>query len=1350
MKKTLKYSFFSVLLLVVAIAAAGYYFLNTTAGLHSAIDLVNRYSGYRVSADKISGKLLHKTELSNLIISGQRLDLQSQQVVLNWRFARLFKRSLEISAISLKDTQVTLHPQQQPSPSPPPQPVKLTAIDLPLAIKLSALRVQNLTIKNPANGKGDGKGDIVIDNIEMGIDYAGQIGKIHTLVVQGHDVDLRLNGQIQTRGDFPFSLANTTQYRSTLYGDEVVEATLTGSLKDSFALRLSGRGVSTFNLDAKITTPLTAPQFSAELALQQLDAAKLGLPDSVLRANINVQGKLPTGGSADGMAVNADAEVFYQSPQTDKIKLSAVAAFDGKRLDLSSVKIDLLTAKQHLSGRASYSLADQAITANIDSKKLYWPQTATQASVTLQDLTAAVSGHLHDYNLTATTTVTTAAVGETPLDIQASGDLQALNQLTAKWQINQQELELSGKAAWQPQVSYSLQAKAAHIAPQRQFPGIKNLDITVDGGQNNYAASGGVEVYRDDIPAAAIKLNVVGTPTTLQTAQITLASLGGKAVIAATGDLSPLRLSAQVSTDNLQPQHFHPDLKGRINSRLKVDINRPDDTLTATATLEELSGTLQNKPLQGKGVIMFDQARQQLSINDLHVDIGGNKVVADGGLSLADDGQANLTANIDAKSLHLLLPALSGAVTADITATGRLNNPEITANISATQLAYQNHSLQQLKASANISQASDKLQLDIQAKGIDSGGQKLQTLSLKTTGKLSAHNLNAQITPVQGGAIPAVKLSATGGLSGFDATPMWQGKLTTLAIADPTTGNWQLGKPASLQLSAKTVTATPVCLTQQATQLCTDSELHNGDGKVNLQLRGLKTQRFAKFIPKAVALDTTLAADATLTLSQQAPKLNAKFNADGGQLQLSTGNGTLVSKIRQLSGTVGLQNQRLEGTLQSQLSKLGKFAITAVVPQIKHKNVQASLTIANDSLQFLEEILPQLNEVKGRLSGKMSLSGNPDKQLKVAGKISLQQTAFNVPQFGSQVRQMTLDIFAKDGNQIAFKGGAKAGGGDFTVSGGINPGTRQGKINIKGKNFQAADSKKLQVTVSPDLQVNFAEQIQIRGTIAIPKALIVPESSGSKITASDDVVMPGSKHKQPNKQSKNSPIDIDVQVKLGDDVRVASADIETRLSGNLKIAVKPGKAPAASGTIAVKTGELRVYGQELQIERGRVIFSNGPIGNPSLDISASRTIEDEDITVGANVLGTVSKPKLSLFSTPSMPDSSILSYLLFGKPPNSDSFGSTALLQTGGLVGANSLARDLRSSVGLDVLDFSITGMEAGKNINKKIYVGMRSNFFDAINDVIVKYKISGRTYVDSTVGTNGITAELVKEIETD
>src|SRR6185295_9524946 len=121
------------------------------------------------------------------------------------------------------------------------------------------------------------------------------------------------------------------------------------------------------------------------------------------------------------------------------------------------------------------------------------------------------------------------------------------------------------------------------------------------------------------------------------------------------------------------------------------------------------------------------------------------------------------------------------------------------------------------------------------------------------------------------------------------------------------------------------------------------------------------------------------------------------------------------------------------------------------------------------------------------------------------------------------------------------------------------------------------------------------------------------------------------------------------RVILGDKVSIKAAGFSGKPKGSLLVIEEPGKATVGIGQLTVEEGVYKSYGQDLRLERGRLIFAGGPIDNPGLDLKAFRKASDGTIA-GIIVRGTLRSPQTTLYSDPAMGESEALAYLLLGHP----------------------------------------------------------------------------------------------------
>lgn len=235
-------------------------------------------------------------------------------------------------------------------------------------------------------------------------------------------------------------------------------------------------------------------------------------------------------------------------------------------------------------------------------------------------------------------------------------------------------------------------------------------------------------------------------------------------------------------------------------------------------------------------------------------------------------------------------------------------------------------------------------------------------------------------------------------------------------------------------------------------------------------------------------------------------------------------------------------------------------------------------------------------------------------------------------------------------------------------------------------------------------------------------------------------------------------VNLDVRFQLGDRVYFEGRGLSTRLAGELRVRGDPGRTLVASGQIRTVRGNYDAYGQKLTIERGVLTFQ-GPVDNPQLNVLAVR--DGLPVVAGVEVLGTVGRPQVRLYSRPEVPDPEKLSWLVLGRGPAEAGEGDAATLfaAANALLGANSGNRKLVRQLGFDDVSIgrnnqgalgampqsSIAGktgsnsgsemLTVGKRLTKDLYVSYQQGLADAQASVKFAYTVSRRLQLLLTAG---------------
>ena len=176
--------------------------------------------------------------------------------------------------------------------------------------------------------------------------------------------------------------------------------------------------------------------------------------------------------------------------------------------------------------------------------------------------------------------------------------------------------------------------------------------------------------------------------------------------------------------------------------------------------------------------------------------------------------------------------------------------------------------------------------------------------------------------------------------------------------------------------------------------------------------------------------------------------------------------------------------------------------------------------------------------------------------------------------------------------------------------------------------------------------------------------------------------------------------------------------------------MQPGESAVGSGELEVREGKYSAYGRELEIERGRLLFTGGPVTDPGVDLRASRKLPG--YKVGVIARGPLRRPQLTLFSEPSLPQAQIASMLIVGRSSIQGDPGAgeddVSDVERGGAI----LAGQLGKYVGLD--DIGLTQDEdtgsqlvIGKYLSPRLYVSYGISLVDAINTLKLRYTIGDR-----------------------
>ncbi|HIJ86147.1 MAG TPA: hypothetical protein HPP97_00525 [Desulfuromonadales bacterium] len=404
----------------------------------------------------------------------------------------------------------------------------------------------------------------------------------------------------------------------------------------------------------------------------------------------------------------------------------------------------------------------------------------------------------------------------------------------------------------------------------------------------------------------------------------------------------------------------------------------------------------------------------------------------------------------------------------------------------------------------------------------------------------------------------------------------------------------------------------------------------------------------------------------------------------------------------------------------------------------------------------------------------------------VSGTVSMTQAGAYIPSAGIRLTDVQLDAHLDAGSRgthiqienfrLTSGKGSLEGTAGISFTGNSLTGYRG---TLRGDRFQALNLPEQQLIIAPDLTFSGdRETFSARGVIRVPEMLLRRFSSSADIKPSGDVVVAG--RESAASRATGFPLDLQLQILLGDKVFVRYGGLDARLAGGIKLVMADFSTATATGEIKVAKGTYRIYGVSLEIQRGRALFSGGPVERPTLDILALRTVDD--VKAGVTVTGTPEEPLIKLYSEPTLPDREILSYVVLGRSLGESGSQGGKLMEAASLFVSSDnslgLQEQLKEWIALDTLSVSSgkdqrpgykaiepslrsssqnstntngvsqTMLELGKYLTPRLYVSYGKSLFDQSQQVRARYSISKRWEVESKVSAVATGGDLLYRIE--
>ncbi|MDM3018458.1 autotransporter assembly complex protein TamB [Citrobacter sp. CK189] len=874
-----------------------------------------------------------------------------------------------------------------------------------------------------------------------------------------------------------------------------------------------------------------------------------------------------------------------------------------------------------------------------------------------------------------------------------------------------------------------------------------DIKLKLTGKMTDYTLSMRTAVKGQDIPPATITLDAKGNEQQINLDKLTVAALEGKTELKALVDWQQaISWRGELTLDGINTAKEIPDWPSTLNGLIKTRGSLYGGSWQMDVPELKLTGNVKQNKVNVNGSLKGNSYMQWI-IPGLHLELGRNSADVKGELGIKD---LNLDATIDAPNLDNALPGLGGTAKGLVKVRGTVDAPQLLADINARGLRWQELSVAQVRVEGDI-KSTDQIagNLDVRVERITQPDVNINLVTLNAKGSEKQHELQLRIQgePVSG------QLALAGSFDRKEAR--WKGTLSNTRFQTPV-GPWSLTRAIALDYrnQEQKISIGPHCWTNPNAELCVPQTIDAGaEGRAVVNLNRFDLAMLKPFMPDATQASGVFSGKADVAWD------TTKEGLPQGQVTLSGRNVKVTQRVNDaplpvafdtLNLNADLHNNRAQLGWMIRLTNNGQFdgQVQITDPQGR-RNIGGNVNIRNFNLAMINPVFSRGEKAAGMLNANLRLGGDVQS-----------------PQMFGQLQLSGLDV---DGNFMPFdmqpsQLAMNFNGTRSTLQGVVR--TQQGQINLSGDadwsqidNWRArvaAKGSRVRITVPPMVRLDVSPDVvfeatpslfTLDGRVDVPWArIVVHELPESAVGVSSDEVMLNNDLQPENPQSASIPINSNLIVHVGNNVRMDAFGLKARLTGDLKVA-QDKQGLGLNGQINIPDGRFHAYGQDLIVRKGELLFS-GPPDQPLLNIEAIRNPEstENDVIAGVRVTGTADEPKAEIFSDPAMSQQEALSYLLRGQgleSDQSDSAAMTSMLVGLGVAQSGQVVGKIGETFGVSNLALDTQGVGDSSQVVVSGYVlpGLQVKYgvgiFDSLATLTLRYRLMPKLYLEAVSGVD-------------
>lgn len=741
---------------------------------------------------------------------------------------------------------------------------------------------------------------------------------------------------------------------------------------------------------------------------------------------------------------------------------------------------------------------------------------------------------------------------------------------------------------------------------------------------------------------------------------------------------------------------------------------------------------------------------------ELYFAVGNNTFEFSGKADFAKDiPELDFKTKIDAPDFGLVDPNLLGSVKGTLAVTGTTRLPVINADLTARNIDYFGTTLKRghltgRMRSRDVVSGRLTLQLtDFKTQGVD-----MRKATIELRGNELRHNLTVHTegTPV----------SVDAKISGIYERMLgnWAGALAELKVKTAY-GPVTLEKPMRLAYvpDLNRANVSKACLAHTHARLCLENDLkidltNRSDLRILIGLPKFDLAFIKQYFPGRFVADGIIKANADVTLpaglselprgrvTVRAQDISTKYRMDLSDLKVG---------FNSVQLTFANAKDSIEGNWKIDIKDNGDIEGSLRMSDLfNSRTVDGTLKFVAVDATLVNSFLSPGESAEGQWFGNLRFAGTLEEPL-IYGRTGLFNAKLDSTKLPFEMLPSDIKL-TFDGNSSTLEGLLKTPQGEVALNG-----SADWRTIGEGKAIVTTKGSNLRVTLPPDIEFDLttdvtceasSDLIKLDGAISIPWAKVsVSKLPASAVDVSDDVVRLDRPRAKKKAAGKPIPIESNLRIHIGDDVRVEAMGLKARLTGNLNV-IQDNGTLGLTGQISVPSGSFKAYGQDLLVRRGEFHFV-GAVANPLLDLEAIRNPDRtaDDVIAGIRVTGSVDSPQVAVFTDPAKSETEALSYLIRGEglDPSGDSDNTmiTSALINLGLSQGSHVFESLGDAVGISGLGFETEGVGDSSQLVVSGYVlpGLKVKYgvgiFDSLATLTLRYRVIPRLYVEAVSGVD-------------